>query len=63
MVEMNRNKRITIMCNTHDLKIISASDRVIWIRDGRVDRIETKEEIQVQVGSLKDSSGRDAAIG
>ncbi len=63
MVDMNRTKRITIMCNTHDLKIISASDRVIWIRDGRVDRIETKEEIQVQVGSLKDSTGRDAAIG
>ncbi len=61
MIEMNKRKNVTIMCNTHDLKIINASDRIIWIRDGRVDRIETKDEIQVQVGSMKDSTGRDAA--
>lgn len=63
MVDMNRRKHVTIMCNTHDLKIINASDRIIWIRDGKVDRIETKDEIQIQVGSMKDSSGRDAAKG
>ncbi len=61
MIEMNKRKNVTIMCNTHDLKIINASDRIIWIRDGRVDRIETKDEIQVQVGSMTDSTGRDAA--
>jgi putative ABC transport system ATP-binding protein len=61
MIEMNKKKNVTIMCNTHDLKIINASDRIIWIRDGRVDRIETKDEIQVDVGSMKDSTGQDAA--
>lgn len=61
MVDMNRTKKVTIMCNTHDLKIINASDRIIWIRDGRVDRIETKEEVQIQVGTLRDSTGREAS--
>ena len=61
LIEMNKKKNVTIMCNTHDLKIIDASDRIVWIRDGRVDRIETKDEIQVHVGSMKDSTGRDAA--
>jgi len=60
MVEMNRQKGVTIMCNTHDLKIISASDRIVWIRDGRVDRIETKDEVQIDVGSTRDKAGRDA---
>ncbi len=61
MVDMNRRKGITIMCNTHDLKIINASDRIVWIRDGRVDRIETKEQIKIDVGSMKDSTGKDAS--
>jgi putative ABC transport system ATP-binding protein len=61
MIEMNKQKHVTIMCNTHDLKIINASDRIIWIRDGQVDRIETKEQVQIEVGSLKDSTGQDAA--
>jgi len=61
MVEMNRQKGVTIMCNTHDLKIISASDRIVWIRDGKVDRIETKDEVEIEVGSLRDSTGREAS--
>ncbi len=50
---MNRIKGVTIMCNTHDLKIISASDRIIWIRDGRVSRIETKGEVDIRVGEMR----------
>ncbi|MCK4849331.1 MAG: ABC transporter ATP-binding protein, partial [Candidatus Heimdallarchaeota archaeon] len=36
---LNKEKGTTIMCSTHDLKMISISDRIIWIRDGFVDRI------------------------
>ncbi len=53
LIEMNRTQGVTIMCNTHDLKIISASDRVIWIRDGCVDRIESRDELQIDVGGLE----------
>jgi len=54
LADMNRAKGVTIMCNTHDLKIISASDRIVWIRDGRVSRIETKAEVDVRVGEMRD---------
>ncbi|GAG13696.1 unnamed protein product, partial [marine sediment metagenome] len=50
MIEMNRVKGVTIMCNTHDLKIIDASDRIVWIRDGQVAKIETKDEVDISVG-------------
>ncbi len=33
--EMNSEKGVTIITATHDLKMLSASDRIIWIRDGR----------------------------
>jgi putative ABC transport system ATP-binding protein len=44
MVEMNKTRGVTMLCNTHDLKIIKASDRIVWLRDGRVQRIESPTE-------------------
>ncbi|HYF49424.1 MAG TPA: ABC transporter ATP-binding protein [Planctomycetota bacterium] len=40
MIEMNKRKGVTVLCNTHDQKIIKASNRVVWICDGKIDRIE-----------------------
>jgi putative ABC transport system ATP-binding protein len=62
MADMNRRRGITIMCNTHDLKIIEASDRIVWIRDGQVSRIDTKEQVDIRVGEMRErDSGRAAA--
>jgi putative ABC transport system ATP-binding protein len=60
LIQMNRTQGVTIMCNTHDLKIIDASDRIVWIRDGQVDRIETKDEVEISVGEMK-TKGADRA--
>ncbi|HTL51900.1 MAG TPA: ABC transporter ATP-binding protein [Planctomycetota bacterium] len=54
MIEMNKTQGVTIMCNTHDLKIIKASDRIVWVRDGRVDHIDTKDQIKVDVGKFEE---------
>jgi len=37
---LNKNRGLTLVAATHDLKMIKASDRVIWLRDGRVEKIE-----------------------
>ncbi|MDP2899994.1 MAG: ABC transporter ATP-binding protein [Candidatus Bathyarchaeota archaeon] len=37
---LNKNRGLTLVAATHDLKMIKASDRVVWLRDGRVERIE-----------------------
>ena len=64
MAEMNRARGVTIMCNTHDLKIIDASDRIVWIRDGQVSKIETADEVEISVGGMKQrSTGKDAEDG
>jgi putative ABC transport system ATP-binding protein len=57
LIRMNREFNITIICNTHDLKIIQASDRIVWLRDGLINRIERKEEVQVAVGDIKEARG------
>lgn len=37
---LNREKNMTLIAATHDLKMIEASDRVVWMRDGQIEKIE-----------------------
>jgi len=36
---LNREARVTVVCSTHDPKMLESSERVIWIRDGKVEKI------------------------
>jgi len=37
---LNRTRGMTLIAATHDLKMIRASDRIVWLRDGRIEKIE-----------------------
>jgi putative ABC transport system ATP-binding protein len=50
--EMNQNNNVTVISATHDLKMIDVSDRVLWIRDGKVERAEDRADINIQVGQM-----------
>jgi len=50
--EMKRNLGITIITATHDMKMLSASDVVVTIRDGAIDNVATKDELNITVGSI-----------
>jgi putative ABC transport system ATP-binding protein len=50
--ELNREQGVTIISATHDHKMVDVSDRVVWIRDGRVDKIENREDIDLHIGSM-----------
>lgn len=50
---MNKESGVTVISATHDLKMIDVSDRVVWIRDGKIDRIEARADITVTVGKME----------
>lgn len=50
--QLNREHGVTIISATHDHKMVDVSDRIVWIRDGRVDKIENREDIEVNIGTL-----------
>ncbi len=50
--ELSQERGVTIISATHDLKMINVSDRVVWIRDGRIDRIEDREKLQISIGQV-----------
>jgi putative ABC transport system ATP-binding protein len=49
---MKRNLGITIITATHDMKMVSASDTVILIRGGLIERVADKEEMGVRIGTI-----------
>jgi putative ABC transport system ATP-binding protein len=50
---MNKESGVTVISATHDLKMVDVSDRIVWIRDGRVDRIEERADVELAVGILE----------
>ena len=50
---MNEENGVTIISATHDLKMLDVSDRIFWIRDGRVEKVGARDEVQLEVGMLE----------
>jgi len=44
---LNRDEGVTVVCSTHDPKMLSSSDRVCWIRDGRIAKIASGEQFRL----------------
>ena len=51
--KMNKEKEVTIISATHDLKMLDVSDRVFWIRDGKVERVERRADIDLNIGTVE----------
>jgi len=45
--DLNREKNVTVITATHDLKMIDVSDRIMWIRDGIIERVEERMGIEI----------------
>jgi putative ABC transport system ATP-binding protein len=51
--DMNKSHNVTIITATHDLKMVDVSDRVVWIRDGKIERVEHRSDIEINVGTME----------
>ena len=54
MKTLNEETGTTIITVTHDDKMLTAADRMAWIRDGRLERIANRDEIDIRMGSIKE---------
>ena len=50
--QLKEERGVTIITATHDMKMLDVSDRVIWISDGTVARIQQREELEIKVGTI-----------
>jgi len=49
---LSQERGVTVISATHDFKMLNVSDQVVWIRDGRVDKIEDREELSISLGTI-----------
>ena len=45
---LNKEEGVTVVCSTHDPKMLTSSDRVCWIRDGRLEKISSGEAFRLE---------------
>jgi putative ABC transport system ATP-binding protein len=50
--QLSTERGVTIISATHDIKMLNVSDRVVWIRDGRIHRIEDRDNLKISVGEV-----------
>jgi putative ABC transport system ATP-binding protein len=46
--EMNESFGVTVISATHDHKMLSVSDRVVWIKDGQKERVAKREDLEIE---------------
>jgi len=51
--EMNAASGVTVISATHDHKMLSASDRVVWVKDGAVEHIANREELEIEITQVE----------
>ena len=43
----------TVISATHDHKMLAQSDRIVWIKGGRVERIQNVADMKISVGAIR----------
>ncbi len=51
--KLNTERGVTIICATHDHRMMNVCDRLLWIRDGQIERIARRDEVHVEIGSIE----------
>ena len=49
---LNRESGVTIITATHDDKMLDVSDRIVWVSDGKIERIRRRDEVDIQIGTV-----------
>ena len=51
--DLSRELGVTVISATHDHKMLATSDRILWIKDGRRDRLERRQDIKIRIGTVR----------
>jgi putative ABC transport system ATP-binding protein len=49
---LSRDFHTTVITATHDHKMLDVSDRILWIKDGTIERLEERKNLVIKVGRV-----------
>ena len=50
---LNTERGVTIICATHDHRLIDMADRIMWVRDGKIERLAERGDVTVETGTIE----------
>ena len=50
--QLNVERGVTVICATHDHRLLDICDRMMWIRDGDIQRLARRDEVTVETGAI-----------
>lgn len=50
--DLSRERGVTVVSATHDHRMLAVSDRVVYLRDGKVEKIIKREDLNISIGSV-----------
>lgn len=52
LTRLNSERGVTVICATHDTRMLDLCDRLMWIRDGQIERVARRDEVHIEVASI-----------
>jgi len=53
LMQLNKERNVTVICATHDHRLIKMADRIMWIRDGQIERLADRSDVTVETGAIE----------
>lgn len=50
--EINKKEKVTVITATHDHKMLDVSDRIAWVRDGKIEKFQKRSELDIKEGKM-----------
>ncbi|MHA2296226.1 MAG: ABC transporter ATP-binding protein [Candidatus Hodarchaeales archaeon] len=63
LLELNKDLGITVINATHNIKMVSGSDTIAWIKDGKIKHITTADPVVLTAEELKETSEQTSTTG
>ena len=51
--QLSKDRGVTVVSATHDHNMLAVSDRVVYLRDGEVERVVNREDLDINVGHVE----------
>ncbi len=51
-LHMAREHGVTVICSTHDHKMLDISDRIVWMRDGNIEKVADRRDVHIQIDTM-----------
>jgi putative ABC transport system ATP-binding protein len=50
---LSKETGVTVITATHDHKMLDVSDRILWLKDGDIDKLQLRSELDIRVGTVQ----------